>query len=77
MKHHCKKMLKAIQCALRRHQFAKIEFPDATKMVELVKMIEMREPMATNVIRLWMGCHCILNVVLTLMNKIQCTIGIT
>ncbi len=43
-------MLKAIPCTLRRHQFAKIEFPDATKMVEWAKMIEIREPMATDVI---------------------------
>ena len=43
-------MLKAIPCALRRHQFAKIEFPDATKMVEWAKMIEMCESMATDII---------------------------
>ncbi len=45
-----KKMLKAIPCALRRHQFAKVEFPDERKMVEWAQMIERREPMATDVI---------------------------
>ncbi len=43
-------MLKAIPCALRRHQFAKVEFPDERKMVEWAQMIERREPMATDVI---------------------------
>jgi hypothetical protein len=70
-------MLKANPCALCRHQFAKIEFPDTTKMVEWAQMIEKREPMATNVIDLWMGCHCIPNVVLTRINKMPCTTGIT
>ena len=48
-------MLKAISCALRRHQFAKIEFPDERKMVEWVKMIELCELMATNVINFMDG----------------------
>jgi len=45
-----KKMLKAIPSKLRRHPFAKIEFPDLAKMVEWAKMVEIREPMATDVI---------------------------
>ena len=45
-----KKMLKAIPSALRRHPFAKIEFPDLAKMTEWAKLVEKREPMATNVI---------------------------
>ena len=43
-------MLKAIPSALRRHPFEKIEFPDLAKMVEWAKMVEIHEPMATDVI---------------------------
>ncbi len=47
-------------------------------MVEWAKIVEIREPMATDVIAfIWTGCHYIPNVVLTQMNKMQCTMDMT
>jgi hypothetical protein len=71
--HH---LLNIIPWKLRHHAFSKVVFPDEEKMAEYVTMVQLREPVAHDVIGFVDGVAVLSECSSETTEQMQCTVGI-